>query len=150
MKVFTSVDDLTAAVGEPLGPTPWFLIDQARVDAFAEATGDAQWIHTDPERAKAGPFGGTVAHGYLTLSLLPMLAKDLYRVEGATMGVNYGLNRVRFPAPLLVGSSIRIEGELLSVEPVPGGAQLTARITVATDRGDKPCCVAETVSRVHF
>ncbi|GAA1799014.1 MaoC family dehydratase [Luedemannella flava] len=150
MRTFTSIEDLAGAVGEPLGPTPWFLIDQDRVNAFAETTGDPQWIHTDPVRAASGPFGGTVAHGYLTLSLLPLLAKDLYRVEGATMGVNYGLNRVRFPAPLLVGSSIRIAGEILSVEPVPGGAQLTARITVSTDRGDKPCCVAETVSRVYF
>jgi acyl dehydratase len=150
MRTFTTIEELQAAVGEPLGPTPWFVIDQERVNAFAEATGDPQWIHVDPVRAAAGPYGGTVAHGYLTLSLLPLLAKDLYRVEGAKMGINYGLNRVRFPAPVPVGASIRVAGEILSVEPVAGGAQLTARLTVTTDRADKPCCVAETLSRVYF
>ena len=150
MRTFASVDELAAAVGEPLGPGPWLRIDQGRVDAFAEATGDPQWIHVDPVRAATGPYGGTVAHGYLTLSLLPLLTRDLYQVRGAVMGVNYGLNRVRFPAPVPVGASIRVAGELLSVDAVAGGAQVTARLTVTTDRGDKPCCVAETVTRVYF
>ena len=149
MRIFTGIDDLTKAIGETIGPGPWRPIDQGRVDAFADATDDHQWIHVDPEKAALGPFGGTVAHGYLTLSLLPALAKDLYRVEGLRMGVNYGLNKVRFPAPLRTGSRVRLTAEIVSVDPVPGGAQLVVRATVESDAGGKPCCVAETVSRLY-
>ena len=150
MRTFASVDELTGAVGEVVGPGPWHRIEQSRVDAFAEATGDHQWIHVDPERAAAGPYGGTIAHGYLTLSLLPLLVRDLYRVDGVRMGINYGLDRVRFPAPLPTGSSVRASAEFVRVEPVPGGVQLVARVTVETDRGGKPCCVAESVTRLYF
>ncbi|GIG02368.1 MaoC family dehydratase [Catellatospora citrea] len=148
--MFSSAADLTAAVGQSIGPGPWHPVEQARVDTFADATGDHQWIHTDPARAAAGPFGGTIAHGYLTLSLLPLLVRDLYRFEGARMVVNYGLNKVRFPAPVPVGASVRLSASLVSVEEVAGGVQVTARMTIETDRADKPCCVAETVTRVFF
>jgi acyl dehydratase len=147
---FGSAQALTEAVGTTLGPGPWRTVTQERVDAFADATDDHQWIHLDPERAAAGPFGGTVAHGFLTLSLLPSLVGELYRVTGARMGVNYGLNKVRFPAPVRVGSKIRASAVLASVEPVTGGVQVVARVTVSTDSGEKPVCVAETVSRVYF
>ncbi|MEU8080465.1 MaoC family dehydratase [Catellatospora citrea] len=150
MRVFSSAADLTAAVGQSIGPGPWHPVEQGRVDTFADATGDHQWIHTDPARAAAGPFGGTIAHGYLTLSLLPLLVRDLYRFEGARMVVNYGLNKVRFPAPVPVGASVRLSASLVSVEEVAGGVQVTARMTIETDRADKPCCVAETVTRVFF
>ena len=147
MKTFQSAGEMGGAT---LGPGPWLTVDQERVNLFAEATGDHQWIHTDPERAAQGPFGGTVAHGYLTLSLLPMLMKDLYRVEGARMGVNYGLNKVRFPAPLRTGGKIRASAEVLSAEPTPdGGVQLVTRVTIEADGVAKPVCVAETVSRVY-
>ncbi|MDI1463818.1 MaoC family dehydratase [Catellatospora sp. KI3] len=150
MRVFHSPQELAAAVGQVIGPGPWHQIEQGRVDAFADATGDDQWIHTDPERAATGPFGGTVAHGYLTLSLLPLLVRDLYRFDGASMGVNYGLNRVRFAAPVRVGAKVRLTVQIVSVEPVPGGVQLVAQATVRTDDSDKPACVAETVSRVYY
>ncbi len=149
MRVFKSVDELAASVGERIGPGEPFAVEQTRVDAFADATGDHQWIHVDPEKAAAGPFGGTVAHGYLTLSLLPALMTGLYRVEGLRMAINYGLNRVRFPAPLRVGSAVRAAVELTSIEPVTGGYQLVATVTVTADGAAKPCCVAETVSRYY-
>ncbi|GIF72480.1 MaoC family dehydratase [Asanoa siamensis] len=146
---FASVDELTAAVGETLGPGGWLPIDQSRVDLFADATDDHQWIHVDPERAAQGPFGGPVAHGFLTLSLLPSLVGALYTVKGTRMGVNYGLNRVRFPAPVRVGTSVRVRAEIVSVDAVTGGVQLVAKATVESDAGDKPVCVAETVSRLY-
>jgi acyl dehydratase len=149
MRTFGSVDELAGAVGEVIGPGPWHTVDQHRVDLFAEATGDHQWIHTDPGRAAAGPFAGTVAHGYLTLSLLPALARDLYRVDGVGMAVNYGLNRVRFPAPVRTGAAVRLTAQILAVEAVTGGVQLVVRATVDTDAGGKPACVAETVSRLY-
>ncbi|MCO1594652.1 MaoC family dehydratase [Micromonospora sp. RHAY321] len=149
MRVFTSFDDLAGAVGETIGPGPWQRIEQSRVDLFADATDDHQWIHLDPARAAAGPFGGTIAHGYLTLSLLPALAGQLYRVEGVAMGVNYGLNRVRFPAPLRVGAAVRATVVIADVSPVDGGVQLVAAVTVESDGGGKPVCVAETVSRLY-
>lgn len=149
MRIFTDVAELAAAVGETLGPGPWHKVEQRQVDLFAEATGDHQWIHTDPERAAAGPFGGTIAHGYLTLSLLPALAKELYRVEGLRMAINYGLNKVRFPAPLRVGSSVRLTAQIMSVEPAADSVQMVARMTVETDGAIKPCCVAETVTRFY-
>ncbi|SCG46427.1 Acyl dehydratase [Micromonospora echinaurantiaca] len=149
MRTFASLDELAAAVGETIGPGDWQRIDQSRVDLFADATDDHQWIHVDPQRAAAGPFGGTVAHGYLTLSLLPALAGGLYRVQGVRMGVNYGLNRVRFPAPVRVGSAIRASATIAEVSPVDGGVQLVAAVTVESDAGGKPVCVAETVSRLY-
>ncbi|MFG2049264.1 MaoC family dehydratase [Micromonospora sp. NPDC048935] len=150
MRVFTSFDELTAAVGETLGPGPWERIEQSRVDLFADATDDHQWIHVDPTRAASGPYGGTIAHGYLTLSLLPALAGGLYRVQGVAMGVNYGLNRVRFPAPVPVGAAVRATAVLAEVSPVTGGVQVVATVTVESDSGGKPVCVAETVSRLYL
>ncbi|HEX6232039.1 MAG TPA: MaoC family dehydratase [Jiangellaceae bacterium] len=147
---FAQLDDLRAAAGTEIGHGPWIEVTQERIDRFAEATGDYQWIHVDPERAATGPFGGTVAHGYLTLSLIPALTDGITSVDGVTMGVNYGLNKVRFPAPVPVGSRVRARVELLSVDDVPGGVQLICRITVERDGGDKPACVAETVSRLYL
>jgi acyl dehydratase len=144
---FPSVASLTGAVGTVLGPGPWLEIDQDRVDLFADATGDHQWIHVDPERAAGGPFGGTIAHGYLTLSMLPVLMKDLYAVDGVKLGINYGLNKVRFPAPVRVGSKVRLTAEIASVDEIPGGVQVVLRSTVEADGTDKPVCVAESVVR---
>jgi acyl dehydratase len=149
MRTFATVQELAGAVGERIGPGEALPIEQERVNLFADASGDHQWIHVDPERAAAGPFGGTVAHGYLTLSLIPALTQQLYRVDGVRMALNYGLNKVRFPAPVRVGSQVRATVELLSVEPVGGGYQLVARVSVTADGSDKPCCVAETVSRLY-
>ena len=146
---FATVEDLKAAVGTVVGRSDWVTVDQERINTFADATGDHQWIHVDPERAAQGPFGTTIAHGYLTLSLIPMLSTDVAKVQGARMGVNYGLNKVRFPAPVPVGSKVRATFELLSVEDVEGGVQITSRVTVEREGGDKPVCVAETVSRSY-
>ncbi|RKN43833.1 MaoC family dehydratase [Streptomyces hoynatensis] len=146
---FTSPERLLAAVGEELGISDWLTVDQERVDRFAEATGDHQWIHVDPERAKDGPFGTTIAHGYLTLALLPVLTPQLLLVEGVTMAVNYGVNRVRFPAPLPVGSRVRATGTILGASRVAGGVQLTLAVTVTREGGDKPVCAAETVTRYY-
>ncbi|WP_353941607.1 MaoC family dehydratase [Streptomyces sp. HUAS MG91] len=149
-RVFKDVDELKGAVGEQLGYSDWVEIEQSRVDGFAEATGDHQWIHVDPERAKAGPFGTTIAHGYLTLSLLPLFGPQLIAVEGVKMGVNYGTNKVRFPAPVPVGSRLRATGRITSVEDVAGGVQVSVAFTVERDGGDKPVCVAESVSRYYL
>jgi acyl dehydratase len=137
------------AAGRELGPTDWTEITQERVNAFADVTGDHQWIHVDPERAAAGPFGGTIAHGYLTLSLLPMLSSALLRAEDASASINYGLNRVRFPAPVPVGSRIRARYRIESVEAIERGIQVATVVTVEREGGEKPVCVAETVSR-HY
>ena len=145
--VFRSVEELAAAVGTKLGPTDWLTIEQSRVDAFADATGDHQWIHVDVERARTGPFGGTIAHGYLTLSLCSLFLPQLMRVEMSGMGINYGLDRVRFTAPVLVGSRIRAVGEIASVTPVTGGVQVVVRVTVEIEGGARPACVADTISR---
>ncbi|CAL9285103.1 MULTISPECIES: MaoC family dehydratase [unclassified Streptomyces] len=149
-RIFTSVDELRAAVGERLGYSDWLEVDQKRVDLFADATGDHQWIHVDRERAAEGPFGTTIAHGYLTLSLLPVLVPQVMRVDGVRMGVNYGTNKVRFPAPVPVGSRLRATALVKAVEDVPDGVQLTALVTVEREGGDKPVCVAESVSRFYF
>jgi acyl dehydratase len=144
---------LEAAVGTETGPTDWFTIDQARIGAFADATQDHQWIHIDPERAASGPFGTTVAHGFLTLSLVPYLAAELRKVEGVRMGINYGLNRVRFPAPVPSGSRVRARSTLISCERVPGpdeAAQLVNRVTIELEGSAKPACVADVVSRLYF
>ncbi|MGW3241366.1 MaoC family dehydratase [Streptomyces sp. NPDC001070] len=149
-RIFTSVDELKAAIGEDLGTTGWLEVDQKRIDLFADATGDHQWIHVDPEKAAQGPFGTTIAHGYLTLSLIPSFTPELLRVEGVRMGVNYGVNKVRFPSPVPVGSRLRATGRIAEVSEVPGGAQLVVGITVEREGGDKPVCVAETVVRFYL
>jgi acyl dehydratase len=148
MRTFTGIDELEAAVGEHLGHSEWHTITQERIDTFADATGDHQWIHVDPERAKGGPFGTTIAHGYLTLSLVPMLAAQVYRLEGVRMGINYGSNKVRFPAPVPVDSRVRAGVELADVSRTETGAQVTAKVVVEIDGADKPACVAEVVSVV--
>ena len=142
--------DLAALVGQEIGSSDWLLIDQPRIDLFAEATGDHQWIHIDPERAAAGPFGAPIAHGFLTLSLLPMLFEGAFAIDDVRMGVNYGLNRVRFISPVRVGSRVRGRFKLLSYEPLDGGAQLTAEATIELEGSAKPACVAETVSRRYL
>ncbi|MQY13226.1 putative enoyl-CoA hydratase 1 [Streptomyces sp. RB5] len=149
-RIFTSADELKAAVGEQLGHTDWLEIDQRRIDLFAEATGDHQWIHVDPEKAAAGPFGTTIAHGYLTLSLLPLFGPQLMSVEGVRMGVNYGTNKVRFPAPVPVGSRLRATARISEVTDVPGGVQIAVAYTVEREGGEKPVCAAESVSRFYF
>ncbi|WP_189191571.1 MaoC family dehydratase [Streptomyces albiflavescens] len=149
-RIFTSADELKAAVGEQLGHSDWLEIDQKRIDLFAEATGDHQWIHVDPEKAAEGPFGTTIAHGYLTLSLLPALVPQVMGVVGMKMGVNYGSNKVRFPAPVPVGSRVRATAVLTEVTEAGGGVQVTAAVTVEREGGDKPVCVAESVSRYYF
>lgn len=142
-----SLQSLQQRVGEEIAVGEWLTVDQAMIDKFAEATGDRQWIHVDPERAAKGPFGTTVAHGFLTLSLLPALAASALTIEGVRMSVNYGLNRVRFPAPVPVGSRLRARLKLLAYEPIDGGAQLTMQVTMEREGGDKPVCVAESLAR---
>ena len=146
--IFATPRDLLAAVGKPLGASDWLEITQGRIDGFAEATGDHQWIHVDPERAKSGPFGKTIAHGYLTLSLVNCFLPQIVEVRGISMGVNYGCDRVRFPAPVPVGSKVRGVGELITAEEVKGGAvQATVRVTVEIQGGERPACVVDTISR---
>jgi acyl dehydratase len=145
-----TLSSLKERVGQELAVGDWLLVDQATIDKFADATGDHQWIHVDRERAAKGPFGTTVAHGYLTLSLLPKLAESALQVDDVRMGVNYGLNRVRFPAPVPAGSHIRARLKLLSYEPIDGGAQLVMQVTMERQGSDKPVCVAETVSRRYL
>jgi acyl dehydratase len=146
--IFATPRDLLEAVGKPLGASAWLEITQQRIDGFADATGDHQWIHVDPERAKRGPFGRTIAHGYLTLSLVNCFLPEILEVRGISMGVNYGCDRVRFPAPVPVGSRIRGVGELLAAEEVKGGAvQATVRVTVEIEGSERPACVADTISR---
>jgi acyl dehydratase len=145
--VFEGVDEVRAAVGRDLGTSEWMEITQERVDLFAEATGDHQWIHVDPVRAAAGPFGGTIAHGYLTLSLSNAFLPEIVEVRGVSMGVNYGTGKVRFPAPVRVGSRIRGSAVLTAVDDVTGGVQTTIVITVEIEGGAKPACVIESISR---
>lgn len=147
MKRFAHLIDLQPLVGQAIGASDWITIDQARIDLFADATVDHQWIHVDPDRAAAGPFGATVAHGFLTLSLLPLFFASGFTVDDVKMGINYGLNRVRFPAPVRVGSRLRGVFVLRSYEPLPGGAQLVVEVTVELEGSDKPACVAESVTR---
>jgi len=143
------IDDIKARVGQELGVSDWETVTQEQVDAFAEATGDHQWIHVDPERAKATPFGGTIAHGYYTLSLAPKLNAAIYTVENVAFALNYGLDKVRFPAPLPVGSKVRMRSQIASVEDVPGGIQMKNTLTFEREGGDKPVCVAETLVRIY-
>jgi acyl dehydratase len=146
-RTINGVDELKALVGQNVGTSDWMEITQDRVNLFAEATGDHQWIHVDPEKAKAGPFGVTIAHGYLTMSLGPVLLPQIVTVTGFSMALNYGLNKLRFPAPVPVGSKLRLSADLLSVEDVAGGVQVTYRLTFEVDGQDKPGCVAEAVYR---
>ena len=148
MREIASLDELKALVGQEVAVSDWVQISQERVNQFAEATGDYQWIHLDVERCKReSPFGGPIAHGYLTLSLLPMLMQNSVHMSDVRMGVNYGLNKVRFPAPVPVGSKVRSRTTVVSVEDIEGGAQVTWLVTVEREGGDKPVCVAESISR---
>ncbi len=147
MRTFANLSELSAAVGQELGSSSWVTIEQSRIDQFAEATGDHQWIHVDPERAAAGPFGTTIAHGYLTLSLIPMLTWEIYEVHGISGALNYGLDKVRFPSPVPVGSRVRATAELTSFEAVPGGGQAIVTTTIEIEGGSKPACVAATIVR---
>ena len=150
MKTFHSYSEVSACVGQEVAVTDWITITQEQVNLFAQATGDMQWIHVDPERAKAGPFGGPIAHGFLTLSLIPRFFESGMRIEGARMGVNYGLNRVRFTAPVPVGSRLRARLLLQATEPLsPEGLQMTWLVTVEREGGDKPVCVAESLARSY-
>jgi acyl dehydratase len=146
-KEFASPQALLDAVGTDLGTTDWVTITQDQINKFAEATLDNQWIHVDTERAKAGPFGAPIAHGYLTMSLAAYFGGQLIRVSGISMGINYGADKVRFPAPVPVGSKLRGRGEILDVKEVPGGVQTTVRITIEREGGDKPAAVVDAISR---
>jgi len=150
MKRFEKLADLQALVGQDIGLSGWIEVDQRRIDQFADATGDHQWIHVDPARAAAGPFKTTIAHGFLTLSLLPEMFASAFEVGDTRMGVNYGLNRVRFPAPVPVGSRLRGSFRLLAYEPLDGGAQLTIEVTMEREGSTKPVCVAESLTRRYL
>ncbi len=145
MRTFTSIDELEAAVGEDLGATDWIEIDQDRVNLFADATDDHQWIHVDEEQAAAGPFGGTIAHGYMTLALIPWLSSQIFTMDTPGARLNYGLNKVRFPTPVMVGKRIRGRASIVSLTDVPAGKQLTVSYTIEVEDEPKPACVAETV-----
>ena len=147
MRHLAHLADLAQLVGQPLADSQWMSIEQSRIDAFAHATNDHQWIHIDVDRAANGPFGTTIAHGFLTLSLLPAMLADAFHIDDVRMGVNYGLNRVRFPAPVPAGSQVRARFKLLSFEPIEGGAQLVIEATLVRDAQHKPVCVAESVAR---
>ena len=147
MRTFATLAELQSLVGQEVGSSDWIEVDQHRIDLFADATGDHQWIHVDPKRAAAGPFGATVAHGFLTLSLLPEMSASAFAVEGSRMGVNYGLNRVRFPSPVPVGSRLRGHFKLLSWEAVEGGVQMVLEVTMEREGSAKPVCVAESIVR---
>ncbi|MGY2487389.1 MaoC family dehydratase [Cupriavidus sp. CP313] len=149
-KIFRSAEDIHAAVGQRLGESAWTQITQEQVNQFANATGDHQWLHVDPERAAQGPYGACIAHGYLTLALVNQFLPELVTVEGMKWGVNYGCDKVRFPAPVRVGARVRGVGELVRAETLQGGVQSVVRMTVEIEGGDKPACVAETISRYYF
>lgn len=147
IRIFEKPADLIGSEGTRLGPTAWLNIDQERVDGFAKVTGDHQWIHVDVERAKAGPFGGTIAHGYLTMSLVNFFLPELIEVRGFAHAVNVGADRLRFLSPVKVGSRIRGTGEIIGVEEIKGAIQAIVRVTVELENGDKPACVVDTISR---
>ena len=148
MRIFERLADLKALVGEELTTSDWFPITQERIDTFAEATGDHQWIHVDPERAAKGPFGTTIAHGFLMLSMLPLFLESSVDIRDVKMGVNYGLNRVRFTSPVPVGSELRARIRLKAFDELPdGGVQMTTEVTIERKGSDKPVCVAETIAR---
>ena len=149
MKSIAGLQGYRELAGQPLGTSDWLTVSQEKVDRFADATGDHQWIHVDPERARQGPFGGTIAHGFLTLSLIPSLSAELVAIEGVRMGINYGLNRVRFPAPVPVGSRVRASIRNVSVDDFQGGIQVVNEVTISVEGQEKPACVAETVTRLY-
>ncbi|MDC8784304.1 MaoC family dehydratase [Roseateles koreensis] len=149
MREFETLAELAGCVGQEIGVSDWVLVDQARIQQFADATEDQQWIHTDPQRAVAGPFGATIAHGFLTLSLLPRFFETGFRVKSVRMGINYGLGRVRFPAPVPVGSRLRGHFKLKTLEPVDGGVQLTVVVTVEREGSERPVCIAESLTRQY-
>ncbi len=148
-RIFETPAELLQRVGEPLGESEWITLDQARIDGFAEATGDHQWIHVDPVRAASGPFGACIAHGYLTLALVNLFLPQLLEVRGVAMGVNYGCDRVRFPNVVRVGSRVRGRAELVAAEEVKGGVQATVRVSVEIEGEERPACVAEVVSLIY-
>lgn len=150
MPTFSSPQDLRTAINQELGPSEWFEITQDRIDRFAKATDDFQWIHVDAERAANGPFGSTIAHGYLTLSLVPKLVREYYTIEGAAMTVNYGLNRVRFVSPVPVGSRLRARSSIVEVTDVSDAVQVTLRTTIELEGAERPACVVDGVTRVHY
>ena len=143
-------EELRSLVGQEIGVSDWLAVDQDRINLFADATDDHQWIHVDPDRAVDGPFGAPIAHGYLTLALLPPLMANVFEVTGKRMGVNYGFNKVRFPAPLPVDSLVRVRLGVAAVDDLPGGVQVEWLATVERHGGDKPVCVAESITRLYF
>ncbi|AJE80436.1 MaoC domain-containing protein dehydratase [Streptomyces albus] len=147
MRIFDSLAALAEAEGEELGSSDWLVVDQQRIDAFAHATGDHQWIHVDPERAAEGPFGGTIAHGLLTLSLLPSLLQQIYRVDGARMAVNYGLDKVRFPSPVRSGAKLRGTSRIARITELDGAVQAHLSTVIEIEGGDKPACIVESIVR---
>src|SRR3982750_2865978 len=149
MRTITGLEELKQAEGEELGVSGWHEVSQKDIDAFAEVTGDHQWIHVDPERAKDTPFGSTIAHGYYTLSLAPKLSDEAFKMEGFAFAVNYGLNKVRFPAPVPVDSKVRMRAKLAELESIPGGAPMILEPPFERRGGEKPVCVAQTVVRVY-
>ena len=149
MRAFARLQELAALEGQEIGTSDWFVVDQSRIDLFAQATGDAQWIHVDPVRAAAGPFGATVAHGFLTLALLSELMAAAFTIADVRMGLNYGLDRVRFPSPVPVDSRLRARCRLSTYAAIDGGAQLTITVTIEREGAPKPACVAEWITR-HF
>ena len=150
MREFERLAELAGLVGQEIGVSDWLTVDQARIQRFADATDDQQWIHTDPARAAAGPFGTTIAHGFLTLSLLPVFFETGFRIADTQMGLNYGLNKVRFPAPVPVGSRLRACFRLLCFEPIEGGAQMAVEVSVEREGAAKPVCVAESLTRRYI
>lgn len=144
-RVFSSLDEFKAAAGEELGTSDWVTVTQEQIDTFADATGDHQWIHVDPERAASGPFGGTIAHGYLTLSLLPVFVEQIYTIEGLAFGMNYGANKVRFPSPVPVDSRLRATATLVETRDIPIGTQGIVNVVVEREGADKPVCIAEVI-----
>ena len=149
MLTLTGLDEVKAHAGQELGVSDWYEVTQGEINAFADVTGDHQWIHVDPERAKATPFGGTIAHGFYVLSLAPRFSYALYTFEGFAFALNYGLNRVRFISPMPVGDKLRMRAKLASVDDVAGGAQLMTEVTFEREGGEKPVCVAEQLVRVY-
>lgn len=147
MRVFDGVESLKDAIGESIGSSEWLVVDQERIDTFAAATGDHQWIHVEPEQAAAGPFGTTIAHGFLTLSLIPVFSPEVYTVRQTSMAINYGLNKVRFITPVPVNSQIRGTFRVLEASDVPGGVQLLNQVTIELAGSERPACVAETLVR---
>jgi acyl dehydratase len=149
MLTLSGIDEVRAHVGKELGVSQWHEVTQDAINQFAEVTGDHQWIHVDVERAKETPFGGTIAHGYYTLALAPMFSYELFTFEGFAFALNYGVNKVRFPAPLPVGSKVRMRAELAEVQDIPGGIQVQTTLTFEREGGEKPVCVAETLMRAY-